>query len=423
MTTTDDVSPPSAEIGGRWLSPGVLGVGGASLFSDAGHEMATGLLPTFLTSTLHSGPAALGAIEGASDALIGLAKLAGGPLSNDPARRGRIASGGYLGTAVATAAIGLTTAVWQVGILRAVAWASRGIRSPARDTLLVSLVPRSAYGRASGLERAGDNAGALIGPLLAAGLVSLLGVRHTILLAIIPGLLAAVAITVAARQARATITSPVGRRTLSFNLRELWHAGVPRLFVPVACFEFGNLATTLLILRATDLLHTGSAAGRSLTAATSLAIVLYAVHNGVAAATSVGAGHLVDRIGPSVVFAGGAGVYVAAYLVFAWDQHAWPVLLLGFALAGVGIGCAETAESSTVALHLPDRLRGNGYGVLGLTQSVGDLGATLVAGVLWATVSPTAAFVYAAGWMALSVAGSRLITPHPDDVGLADTPH
>jgi MFS family permease len=111
-----------------------------------------------------------------------------------------------------------------------------------------------------------------------------------------------------------------------------------------------------------------------MTAATSLAIVLYAAHNGVAAVTSLGAGHLVDRIGPPVVFASGAAVYVAAYAIFAWDQHAWPVLLLGFVLAGVGIGCAETAESSTVALHLPDRLRGNGYGFLGLTQSVGDLG-------------------------------------------------
>ena len=50
---------------------------------------------------------------------MGLAKLAGGPLSNDPGRRGRLASGGYLGPAVATGAIGLATAVWQVAILHA----------------------------------------------------------------------------------------------------------------------------------------------------------------------------------------------------------------------------------------------------------------------------------------------------------------
>jgi hypothetical protein len=87
----------------HWLTPGVLSVGAASLASDAGHEMTTSLLPTFLTSTLGAGPAALGAIEGVSDALVGLSKLAGGPLADEPVRRTRLATGGYLVTAVAIA--------------------------------------------------------------------------------------------------------------------------------------------------------------------------------------------------------------------------------------------------------------------------------------------------------------------------------
>src|SRR5450759_4869592 len=117
------------------------------------------------------------------------------------------------------------------------------------------------------------------------------------------------------------------RRQLSFHLRELWQAGLPRALAPAALFELGNVATTLLILRATDLLH---AHGRSLTAATSLAILLYAAHNGVAALAAIGGGHAADRVGPRVVFACGAAVYVAGYGVFAADQHAWPLLLVGF---------------------------------------------------------------------------------------------
>lgn len=100
-----------------------------------------------------------------------------------------------------------------------------------------------------------------------------------------------------------------------------------------------------------------------------------------------------------MVFGAGAAVYVAGYAVFAWNQHAWPVLLAGFLLAGIGIGLAETAESTVVAHALPDHLRGNGFGVLGLVQSVGDLGSTLVAGLLWALISPTVAFGYVAAWM------------------------
>lgn len=411
------MSAPQADAGdereasesGRWLSPGVAAVGVASLGSDAGHELTTSLLPTFLTSTLHAGPAALGVIEGVSDALIGISKLAGGPLSADPARRGRLASGGYLFTAFATAAIGLATTVWQVALLRAASWISRGLRSPARDTLLVSLVKPSAFGRAAGVERAGDNAGALIGPLVASALVGVLGIRHLMLLAFIPGLLAAAAITVAAREARRTVANESARRTLTFNLGELRRAGFARTLAPVALFELGNVATTLLILRSTDLLHSQ---GRSLATATSIAILLYAAHNGAAMLAAIGAGHAVDRLNARVVFGVGAGVYVVAYGVFAWNQHAWPVLLVGFVLAGLGIGCAETAETSMVAFALPDALRGNGYGVLGLVQSLGDLGASLVAGVIWAAVSATVAFGYAAAWMIGAVVVTALVKGH-----------
>jgi MFS family permease len=88
------------------------------------------------------------------------------------------------------------------------------------------------------------------------------------------------------------------------------------------------------------------------------------------------------------------------------------VLLAGFVLAGVGIGCAETAESTMVALALPDRLRGNGYGVLGLVQSLGDLGASVVAGLIWALVSPTAAFGYAAAWMLAALVTATAMNGH-----------
>jgi MFS family permease len=260
-----------------------------------------------------------------------------------------------------------------------------------------------------------SRAGAIIAPLLASVLVGLVGVRHTILLAFVPGILAAVSITLAAREARRSLNSVEGRRTLSFNLGELWQAGLPRAITPAALFELGNIATTLLILRATDLLH---ADGRSVSAATSLAIVLYAAHNGAATMAALGGGHLADRAGPRVVFAAGAGVYIAAYAVFAVQQHAWPVVLAAFLLAGMGIGLAETAESTTVALALPDRLRGNGFGVLGLVQAFGDLGATLVVGVLWATVSPTVAFGYAAAWMAASLLASGLLRGTAPDAAL-----
>ena len=85
--------PPAVVLGPDdrgWLTAGVLGVGGASLLSDSSHEMVTSLLPTFLTTTLGAGPAALGAIDGVADALTGVCKLAGGPLATT-----RTAVGGW----------------------------------------------------------------------------------------------------------------------------------------------------------------------------------------------------------------------------------------------------------------------------------------------------------------------------------------
>ena len=89
--------------------------------------------------------------------------------------------------------------MWQVGVLRAGAWAARGLRVPARNALLADVVPPASYGRAYGFERAMDNLGAIGGPLLALALVAAFGVRTAILLSIIPGLLAVAAIVYAIR--------------------------------------------------------------------------------------------------------------------------------------------------------------------------------------------------------------------------------
>jgi MFS family permease len=361
----------------------VANVGAASFFSDFGHEIATSLLPTFITGVLMASAGVLGLIEGISDALTGVAKLLSGPLANDVERRERMATGGYAVTAAATGAVGLATAAWQVGFLRAAAWLARGVRSPARDAMLASLAPRDAYGRAFGLERAGDNLGAVAGPLLAAGLVTWIGIRPTLYLSAIPGVFAAVAITFAAAEAR-TQRGPARRRA-RLELSGLREARLLRPLVPVAAFELGNMATTLLILRGTTLLHDS---GRSIATATSIAILVYAAHNLTATFAAYGGGHWLDRAGPRVVFVTGGLLYLGSYVLFALSLQSWPLLLISFLLAGGGIGLAETSESALVARLLPDRLRGSGFGLLGAVQSIGDFASSATVGLIWATVSP-----------------------------------
>jgi sugar phosphate permease len=181
-----------------WLTPGVRGIGAASLLSDLGHEVPTALLPQFITS-LGGSAAVLGVIEGIADGLAGLARLGGGALADDPARRRKAAVGGYSSVAVLSGLIGAATSLLQVAVLRTAAWTARGLRVPSRNALLADATPREAYGRAYGFERMMDNLGAIGGPILALALVAAFSVRTAILLSIIPGLLATVAIVYALR--------------------------------------------------------------------------------------------------------------------------------------------------------------------------------------------------------------------------------
>jgi MFS family permease len=229
---------PTTPITERWLGPGVAGIGTASFLADVGHEIPTALMPNLLTATLGAPAAALGLIEGIADGLA---------IADDPRRRRAQAVAGYTITAVLSSLIGAATTVWQVAILRAGAWATQGLRVPVRNTLLADIVPASVYGRAYGFERAMDNLGAIAGPLLALGLVGLVGTRTAIALSIIPGLLAALAIVYAIRHAPRAEERE--RQPLRLRVRPVLTGPSGRLMVGVSAFEFGNVAATLLNMR------------------------------------------------------------------------------------------------------------------------------------------------------------------------------
>jgi MFS family permease len=382
-----------------WLTPGVGGIGAASFLADVGHEIPTALLPNLLTATLGASAAALGLIEGLADGLAGAARLAGGALADDPHRRRTVAVGGYTTTAILSGLIGAATAVWQVGVLRAGAWAARGLRVPARNALLADIVPAGVYGRAYGFERAMDNLGAIAGPLLALALVGLVGTRTAIALSVIPGLLAAAAIVYAIRHAPRAEGQE--RQPLRLRIRPVLTGRLGRLMVGVSAFEFGNVAATLLILRASELL----ASGRDQDRATQLALGLYVAYNLAATVASVPAGRFGDRRGAVLVLGLGVALFGLAYAGFATGPASVLALAPWFLAAGVAIGCVETAEHAAVAALAPVELRGSAFGLLAAVQSFGNLAASAITGLLWTAVSPRLAFGYLVAWMLLALIG------------------
>jgi hypothetical protein len=134
-------------------------------------------------------------------------------------------------------------------------------------------------------------------------------------------------------------------------------------------FEVGNVATALLILRATDALTQRI----GIHAATQIAIALY-VYNIAAMITSFPAGGFSDKLGsrgPLLVTGAGVAAFLLAYGLFAISGPVIVFLGAAFALAGVGIGAAETVEHAAVAALAPDELRGSAFGLLTTVQALG----------------------------------------------------
>src|SRR2546423_14219913 len=141
--------------------------GWVSLLNDFASEMIYPLLPAFVTGVLGAGPQALGALDGAAELAASVVKFAAGRLADRPARRGPLIVLGYAIAVLVRPIIAVAAAAWQVIGLRVVDRVGKGIRTPPRDALMADVTPATLRGRAFGLQRGMDHAGAVLGPLAA----------------------------------------------------------------------------------------------------------------------------------------------------------------------------------------------------------------------------------------------------------------
>ncbi len=215
----------------RWLNRNVWGMTITSLLSDACYEMVLAVLPGFLP-IIHVAAAALGWIEGASDAFSSFLKLFAGYYSDKIGRRKWMIVLGYLFTGTGLSIF--ATAVTWVPILlgRMVSWFGKGIRGSLRDAMLSESVDADVRGRAFGFHRAGDTVGAIIGPLAGAALLSFLPAsppdlpfRRIFLLSLIPGLCAPVVFALMVRETR---RQPMPGKKLAASIRG-FACGVPAI--------------------------------------------------------------------------------------------------------------------------------------------------------------------------------------------------
>jgi MFS family permease len=373
------------------LTRNVVILGFVSLLNDAASEMIYPLLPVFLTSVLGAGPAALGMIEGIAESTASLLKLYSGYLSDRVKRRKGWVVAGYSISNVIRPLIAFAGSWVQVLALRFSDRVGKGIRTSPRDAMIADSTPPEFRGMAYGFHRAMDHGGAIVGPLLATGLLLLYqdSISTVFLLSFIPGTLAVVLLLVGLRERE--VARGTGGSTFSF--RSAWTempGGFRKYLLIIFIFTLGNSTDAFLLVRA-----------QSLGVPIALLPTIWVALHVVKMAFSVPGGMLSDRLGRKRVIVAGWVVYALVYAGFAFASRQWHVWAL-FATYGIYFGLTEGVEKALVADLAPAHLRGSAFGLYHLTVGIGAFPASLVFGLVWERLGAAAAFGMGAGLALLS---------------------
>jgi hypothetical protein len=266
----------------------------------------------------------------------------------------------------------------------------KGIRTAPRDALVADSVSENQRGLAFGFHRAADTGGAMVGLLIALGIVWAaqsaavnLGLRAfqiVVLASLVPAALAVLSLAIGAKD----VPVSTQRERPAITFRGLGKPFLIFLLI-VGLFDLGNSSDAFLVLRAQE-------RGLSVTGILAMLVTFNLVY----ALVSTPAGSLSDRIGRRKVIIGGWLTYAAIYLGFALSGTGWQVWLL-YALYGVYYGLAYGTTKAMVADLVPAELRGTAYGTYNATMGLLDLPASLIAGLLWQGFGAPAPFLFGAG--------------------------
>lgn len=354
------------------LPPIVRRLGWVSFFTDVASEMIYPLLPALLLS--FGGTAIwLGAMEGIAEAVSALVKWRIGPVVDRAERKKPLIVSGYLLAALSRPLISLATAGWHVIVLRSLDRVGKGVRGVPRDALLAASVPKSALATAFAFHRMMDNAGSVLGPIVAFALLRWLElpVRTVIALAVVPGLLSCAVLVLGVKE-DARAEGPAGASTSTRTSGERLPAEVTRYLMVLALFTLGASADSFLLLRAVEL---GMSAA--------WAPVIWLALSGAKAASNMPGGWLADRIGRKRTLVAAWFSYAAFYAAapHVTTPLAFAILVVAY---GAYYGLAEGSERALLAEQAPPALRGRAFGAMHAVTGLAVLPANLLFGALYA---------------------------------------
>lgn len=366
-----------------------------SFFMDISSEMVINILPLFLSNVLGVKTNIIGLIEGIAESTASLLKLFSGWFSDKLRARKWLAVAGYGLSALAKPFFYFANSWGWVAGVRWVDRVGKGIRTAPRDALVADSIPEEKRGLAFGFHRAADTGGAMLGILIALGLVwraqasNLTLGQNTfqiiVLASLVPAFLAVLSLAVGVKE----IKPKTQRDMPKFAFKALGKPFMIFMLI-VGIFDLGNSSDSFLVLRAQE---------RGISVFGILGLL--AVFNLVYSLISTPAGILSDRLGRRNIIIGGWIVYALVYLGFGLAGEAWQIWLL-YIVYGMYYGMAYGTAKAMVADLVSEDLRGTAYGTYNAILGIIDFPALLIAGILWQGLGswegfgPSAPFLFGA---------------------------
>lgn len=333
------------------LSPTVYRLGWVSLLTDVAGDLVTTLLPFFLVGTLGASFGFVGIIDGAAESMSSLLKLASGRLSDRRVPKKRLVLFGYGVAALVRPLIAFASLPVHVLVVRVVDRVGKGVRSAPRDAWIADVTAPDQRGRAYGVHRAMDNAGAFIGPVVGLFLYRGLGLDLQVVFAatIIPGVLAVI-LAATAKEPPTPPTEPAPMAKEPEPKDGALPAKLRAFFAVLFVFTLSTSSDSFILLR-----------GRGLGIDETVVLATWIVFAGIRTLLSAPGSRLADRIGRRASLLLGWGLYAAVYLAFSYviDWATWAVTLMVY--SGF-YALTEGAERALIADLAPVTRRGAAFG-------------------------------------------------------------
>jgi len=349
------------------LNRNVFYMGITSFLTDTASKMIYSVMPLFLMS-LGATKTELSIIEGIAESTASVIKAVSGRWSDKIRKNKPFMIIGYALTAILSPLFAIASTPIHILMIRFTERVGKGVRSAPRDSLIAASSDSNTKGRSFGFHKAMDNSGAILGPLLAAGILLLFPKQYRVvfIVAFLPaviGLIALIRFVRESGEARA-------KNTEAFKLRDFPLKYYALLGI-VIFFTLGNSTDALLLIKAGDI-----------GVQVALIPIVYMITSVVSVLAAVPIGILSDKIGRERLIIFGYLLYSAVYFGFGRTNSQMSLVML-FALYGLYSASTDGIQKALVSDIVDKDKLGTGLGIYNSLVGITLLPASIIAGLLY----------------------------------------